>query len=345
LAVIVPCHNEESGLARTVRSILACDDPVRPSDIIVAACNCTDRTVDIARTLGCTLIERIDPERRGKGYGLDNAFRVLAAGKHNAYLVVDADTVVGRNFLNEFRRLFAAGADAGQCVLRVANPATNVRTRLLNIAFLAITFLRPLARKRLGISCGLFGNGFGLSAATVQAVPYQCYSIAEDLEYHVALVRAGKFVDFLEDTSVFAEMCTTGEAARPQRERWEGGRFRVLIDGFPGLLDDICRGRARALEPLLDLVLLPLAYHVTLLLTLALIASGPSFAYAMSGLLLVIVHVMAAMVLGNLKSDDWWALAALPLYVGWKFVNLGGVLKSIRRTTPWRRTSRSHQPP
>src|SRR5690348_5765608 len=115
-------HNEERVLARTIASILSCDDPVAPADVVVMACNCTDRTVAIAKELGCTVFERIDPARRGKGYGLDHAFRRLAASGYSAYLIVDADTVVASNFLTAFRRLFARGADGGQCILAVANP-------------------------------------------------------------------------------------------------------------------------------------------------------------------------------------------------------------------------------
>ena len=152
-------------MARTIRSILSCDDPVAPADIVVMACNCTDRTTAIAKDLGCTVFERIDPARRGKGYGLDHAFRRLEGSGYSAYLIVDADTVVSRNFLTAFRQLFARGADGGQCILAVANPTVNARTRLMNISFLSMTFLRPLARQRLGLSVGLHGNGFGLSAA------------------------------------------------------------------------------------------------------------------------------------------------------------------------------------
>jgi cellulose synthase/poly-beta-1,6-N-acetylglucosamine synthase-like glycosyltransferase len=344
LAVIVPVHNEERVLARTIASILSCDDPVAPGDIVVMACNCTDRTVAIAKELGCTVFERIDPARRGKGYGLDHAFRRLAASGYSAYLIVDADTVVASNFLTAFRRLFARGADGGQCILAVANPTVNARTRLMNISFLSMTFLRPLARQRLGLSVGLHGNGFGLSAATVRDVPYECFSITEDLEYHTALVRAGKRVMFLGETSVSTEMCITGAEARSQRERWEGGRLRMIVENVPRLSGDLCRGRIAALEPLLELLLLPLGYHASLLLLLCLIARGPLLVYAILALGILAAHVALAMVKGGAQRDDWLALAQAPAYVLWKFRNLPGILKAARKTTIWQRTARTdHQ--
>jgi cellulose synthase/poly-beta-1,6-N-acetylglucosamine synthase-like glycosyltransferase len=341
LAVMVPVHNEERVVARTIRSILSCDDPVPVGDIVVMACNCTDRTVEIAKELGCTVLERIDPSRRGKGYGLDHAFRHLEGSGYSAYLIVDADTLVARNFLDAFRQLFARGADGGQCILAVANPTVNARTRLMNISFLSMTFLRPLARQWLGLSVGLHGNGFGLSADTVREVPYQCFSIAEDLEYHTALVRAGKRVVFVGETSVSTEMCLTGAEAKSQRERWEGGRFRMMVENVPRLVGDLCHGRISALEPLLELLLLPLGYHASLLVLLCLIARGPLLVYAIIALSILAAHVALAMVKGGAKSDDWLALAQAPAYVLWKLRNLPGILKAARKTTMWQRTART----
>src|SRR5579864_3306983 len=78
LCVIIPVYNEEIAVAQTIRSILACDNALPPTDLIVMACNSTDRSAEIARGFGCTVLERLDPTRRGKGYGLDYAFRHLA---------------------------------------------------------------------------------------------------------------------------------------------------------------------------------------------------------------------------------------------------------------------------
>ena len=343
LAVIIPAYNEELGLPATLRSLRACDDPPASSDVVVVADNCADRTADVARSFGCSVLERIDPARRGKGYALNHAFHHLAQRGYAAYLIVDADTVVERNFLNEFRALFARGAAAGQCVDKVADPGANIHTRLMNIAFLAFNFLRPLARHRLGLSAGIFGNGFGLSSHTVAEIPYDCVSLTEDLEYHVKLVRAGKIVEFLPGTSVSAKMSTTASGAKLQRERWEGGRFRIMTEQAPRLaLNVFVRGRLRLLEPLLDLLLLPLAYHLVLLALLLILATGPLLLYACVAFLLVMVHVGQAMVIGQADASDWKALAAAPIYVIRKFVNLGGILKSARKTTSWRRTPRSN---
>ena len=342
LAVIVPVYNEERGLAVTIRSLLSCDDPLPAAHIVVMACNTTDNSTAVAGELGCTVIERIDPTRRGKGYGLDYAFRELEGQGYDAYIVVDADTTVEHNFLNAFRVLIAHGAEAGQCILRVANPAASTRTRLLNIAFLAFTFLRPFARHRLGLSAGLFGNGFALRADTVKRIPYHCFSIAEDLEYHTRLIQSGVRVEFVGDTSVSTDMLTTQAGAKSQRERWEGGRLRIMLGRAPTLLCEILlRRRWRLVEPLLELLLLPLAYHV-LFLMLILLVSGSILLYAIAGLLLVVAHVIQAMLIGRAEAGDWKALAAVPIYICWKLLHLGGIIRAASKSTPWKRTERGN---
>src|SRR5262245_14011782 len=111
--VVVPAHDEESGVADTVRSILAVDYP-RPSfRVIVVADNCRDRTAAVAEAAGAQVLVREDPKRRGKGYALRFGFdHVLAKGEAEAVAVVDADTVVSPNLLRAFAARFAAGGSA-----------------------------------------------------------------------------------------------------------------------------------------------------------------------------------------------------------------------------------------
>ena len=341
LAVVTPAHNEEQGLPVTIDSLLACDNPLPAGDLFVIADNCDDNTAEVARELGCSVLERQDKTQRGKGYALNFAFNELLQKDYDAFVIVDADTRVQSNFLDSFRQLFAAGGDAGQCAYLVGNAEVSFRARLMHIAFLAFNYLRPLSRHNLGLSAGILGNGFALSRTCLREIPYDSFSIVEDLEYHTRLVRAGKRVRFLAHTTVWSDMPATGEEAQSQRERWEGGRFRVILDHAPRLFGDILRhGRLRLVEPLLELLLLPLTYHVLLLLILIFISTGWLTVYAVGALLLIFLHVVVAMLRGRASLDDWKALASAPFYMLWKLVNLGSILKAAGKGTDWKRTSR-----
>lgn len=341
LAVVIPAHNEATVIARCVRSLHACMRPQAAVTVVVVADNCTDDTAARAAQAGARVLIRHDSQRRGKGYALDHAFRVLIAEGHEAVLVVDADTTVAANFLLECTHAFETGAEAIQCRYKVANPDASVRTRLMRIALLAFNELRPVGRSGWGLSAGLLGNGFGLSRATLLAVPYEATSVVEDLEYHLRLVEAGCSVRFVGTTTVYGEMPAQGRGVRTQRARWEGGRFRMLRERVPGLARGWWRGERRLLEPLLDLLLLPLAYHVSLLALAALTPSWVVRGYAAFGLLLVVGHIGAALLIGGLSRKDWAALAAAPGYIAWKWLMVPTVLTAARRSTAWVRTERT----
>ena len=250
LAIVVPAHDEAAAIVRCVRSIAAC---VRPdsleTQIVVVADNCTDATADLARGAGARVIERSDSEHRGKGFALKFAFRILLSEGFDAVLVIDADSVVDSNFLVETVRLFRAGADGVQVRYLVLNPEASLRTRLMSVAFMAFNVLRARGRERMGLSVGIFGNGFGLSKATLEAVPYDSHSLVEDLDYHLQLVKAGRKVVFADGTRVRAEMPSGGRGASTQRARWEGGRLRTAIENLPRLLAGVIMGKFACSNP------------------------------------------------------------------------------------------------
>ena len=341
LAVVIPAHDEAATIVRCVRSVAECSVPDSlETQIVVVADNCVDATADLARSSGARVLRRSDPGRRGKGFAMKIAFETLLSEDFDAVLVIDADSVVDSNFLLESVRLFRAGADGVQARYVVLNSDASPRARLMNVAFMAFNVLRARGRGRLGLSAGISGNGFGLSRSTLEAVPYDTCSLVEDLDYHLRLVEAGRRILFADRTCVRGEMPTSGRAVSTQRARWEGGRLRTAIDNLPRLLAGAVSGHPRLIEPALELLLLPLAYHVSLLV---LIALGPfSFGrvYAFFGLLLVVLHVAAGIVVGGGDRGDFAALLSAPFYVVWKLAGLPKTLQSARRGAPWIRTER-----
>jgi cellulose synthase/poly-beta-1,6-N-acetylglucosamine synthase-like glycosyltransferase len=336
LAVVVPAHNEVNGIGACVRSLLAC----RPDALVVVADNCSDSTATVAAAAGARVLTRFDEVRRGKGYALDFAFQTLLPEGYDCFLVVDADTIAAPNLVSEFRSWFAAGADAVQCRYVVRNAADSIRTRLMNAALLAFNVLRPRGRANLSLSAGILGNGFAVSRRVLEAVPYSAVSVVEDLEYHIRLVRAGYRVRFADATAVHGEMPVGGKGVKSQRSRWEGGRLRMAREFVPALMGDVLRGRLRLFEPLLDLTLLPLAYHVVLTLIALVAPAGMVRDYGILALGFIAAHVLTGIAVGGGGLRDVTALAVAPFYVGWKLAMLPLVWRASRRNAEWVRTER-----
>jgi cellulose synthase/poly-beta-1,6-N-acetylglucosamine synthase-like glycosyltransferase len=227
-----------------------------------------------------------------------------------------------------------------QCRYTTLNADSSLRTRLMNLALMAFNALRPRGRSALGLSAGILGNGFALAASTLRRVPYGAESVVEDLEYHLLLVRAGLRVRFTDAAWVKADMPTGGGGSRTQRARWEGGRLLMLRQHVPALLRGVIAGRWRLLEPALDLLLLPLAYHVLLLAITAALPVGFARVYGLMGLGLVALHVLVAIRVGGGSARDLLVLAAAPAYILWKLTVLRLIRRSAARDAAWVRTHR-----
>ena len=340
IALIVPAHNEERGIARTVASVLAETAQDGDSAIIVVADNCDDATAAAAQAAGARVLQRDQPLRRGKGYALDYAFRTLMPEPFEFFVVIDADSTLDPGFLAALRSQFGAGAQAVQSRYTVLNADANWRTRLMELSLCAFNVLRPRGRDALGTSAGLLGNGFGLRRDVLEQLPYCAGSVVEDLEYHLVLVWHGVRVRFADAAVVRADMPVKGRAAATQRARWEGGRWRMLAEHGPSLARDLVRGRLGAFEPLFDLLLPPLSWHVLLLLALLVQPTHWGRVLGVAGLLVTVLHIGAAARLGKLAPKHLLVLLWVPFYVLWKICLFPAIVVGSGRRQTWVRTAR-----
>jgi cellulose synthase/poly-beta-1,6-N-acetylglucosamine synthase-like glycosyltransferase len=342
LAIVVPAHNEESGIARTLHNLLKLAGADGASQVVVVADNCNDETAQIARGCGARVLVRRNEELRGKGYALHHAFSILQKEDFAAFVVVDADSKAAPDFISALRQHFARGALAVQTRYTVLNAGASAGTRLAELALLAFNVLRPRARHTLGLSAGILGNGFALRREVLERVPYTAASVVEDLEYHLQLIKAGIRVHFADDTAIRGDMPTAKRGTATQRARWEGGRLRMLWDHGPTMLADVFKGQFKMLEPLADLLLPPLAYHVLLLLLLCWVPLLAGKLLGMVGLLVVGLHVLAAARIGEISLKQLtYVLMRVPLYLVWKIQMVSASLRTARRGSAWVRTERN----
>jgi len=341
IAIIVPAHDEAEGIGRTVDNLLAIARQDGQAEVCVIADNCSDATAEVARAHGARVLERFNPGRRGKGYALDFAFCTLAEEDFLAYVVIDADTLAEANLLQVLRGHFGQGALAVQSRYTVLNADQSPRTRLSELALCAFNCLRPRGRHALGWSAGIFGNGFALHRSVLERVPYTATSVVEDLEYHLRLIDAGIRVHFADETIVRGDMPVAAAGQKTQRARWEGGRIRMLLDHGPDLLRRLLGGQWRFCEPLLDLLLLPLAYHTVLLLSLLALPWQPARIIGLAGLAILALHVLIAARVGGISFGRLLAtLLSVPQYVFWKLAMLRATTRAAKASTHWVRTQR-----
>ena len=352
IAIVVPSHNEELNIATTVASLLAVDYPETHRKIWVLADNCTDDTAMHAVAAGAKIIERHNHERRGKGHALSDTFpKLLADETVDGIVVVDADTTVSRNLLWEVSDRLQAGAPAVQARYGVANPECSWRTRLLHIALSAFHDVRSLGRERLGLSCGLRGNGMGFSRAALEAVPHRSEAIVEDAEYGIRLGMAGLRVVYIHDAYVLGDMPADERSSRIQRGRWEGGRVALRRMYAQPLRRSTVAHRVSkrgwiTADLLVDLIVPPLGQLFTVLAaifgTSLVVGIGADHVLSASwisgtGLAGTVFYVFCGWARSHTGLSGLRDLAFAPGYIAWKLIgNRGG----SKPPTEWIRTPR-----
>jgi len=350
-SIVVPAHDEATGIVRTVQSLLALDYPPELCRVVVVADNCTDATATLARGAGAMVLERNDTTRRGKGYALMFAYdAVIRDAWADAIVVVDADTIVSTNLLTAAGARLANGEECAQAEYGVRNADESWRTRLMSLAFTLHHTLRSLGRERLMLSCGLRGNGMAFRTALLKRIPHQSTALAEDVEYGLALGLAGVRVAYLHEATVLGEMPATEAASRTQRDRWERGRRELTRQwSKPLLRAALARNGTLARDLLADLWVPPLVSFSTFVTTgcsLSVLLWTLGWADALAPLFWAFSFLLLLVYIGRgcaLSPAGWRVIRDVvwvPVYVFWKF---SARLRPARGSA-WVRTARVATP-
>ena len=345
-ALLIPAHDESAVIAGALASVSALDYPPQNRAVFVVADNCTDDTAAIARSASATVYERHAPDERAKGYALRWLLERLRDDHltFDAYVILDADSHLSANFLREMAASLAGGAQVAQAQYRVQNEDGSWLAGLRAVAFALFNHLRPLGRARFGWSAGLKGNGMCFSRAVIERYGWEAYSLAEDAEFHIRLLKAGIRVAYAPAAIVAAEMPVSLQQARSQQARWERGRLELTRlaarELAPGILH---KGGAARLDALVEVALPPLSLLVGLvavcILCAALLASPLTLGLAAAMMLALGLHVLVGAGLARLSMRAYLSLWRAPLYIVWKCWVYTVALVG-RGATGWVRTER-----
>jgi len=353
--VVIPAHNEEANIETTVLSCQAMRYPASQFEVVVLADNCTDGTAARARGARARVVERVDPIKRSKGHAIEYLIDMLVRSGEfdvlDALVIVDADSTVQPNLLEQFSLALDQGMDWMQCYDSVGNTDQSWRTRLMAYGFSLINGVTLAGQNALGFSAGLRGNGMCISTNGLRRVPWQARGLAEDLEYSWTVRIAGERIFFIKDAAVFATMLSEGgKPLANQRRRWEFGRSALRYTMLGPLLRSPHLGWVQKAAAVVELTTQPTIHIICLLLLLSIIdvytipkmityhnyvaLAFICIAHTIATLAIAI-HALSPFLLSLLPWRFALCLGCIPYYVLWKlFVLAQG------RPQGWVRTSR-----
>lgn len=348
LAVVIPAHNEEKLIQRTLSGF--CSNLQDNVEIFVIADNCTDRTVEFCRRYPVTVLERNNDRKIGKGYALEFGVEYLKSMNTPPDVVafIDADSfMIGDHDLSVLSRISRQLNNPFQTgYILLHEDDTDRLARLKSFAWMLRTSVRSKGMRALDLNCMLQGNGMVFPWSVISDVKLGSSHIVEDAKLAVDLARQCVQIDYVPNIAIGSYFEKKSGNVSVQSRRWEGGALEMLVKDWPSIVTEFVKsGNLFLLGPIMELCIPPLSLLFSLIIgtqALALTLGVVENAW----LPLILSNVLFSLFLGaiylawrNSKSElrfsdvVWttrYAFGKIPFYIGLIF----------RRISKWERATR-----
>jgi len=348
-AIIVPAHNEELIIGELIDSVKALNYPADKYELIIIADNCTDNTEKIIRDKGGQCYVRTDSIKKGKPYALEWIFRQIDLNKYDGFNIIDADTIVDKNYLKEMNNKMGSGSTAIQGYFGIMNPDQSWLTRLMVIPGILKFKIRYSCKDKMGLSCPLMGNGMCFSKKIIKNYGWDAFSITENWEYYVKLVLNDYTVSYAEDAIIYSHAVTELSHGETQRKRWFKGRLGVLKEYSRTLLCQGLKNRnIKLLDSLFETALPSYSMLFSWSIILVLVAGSINIfeealdGFLVWGFLLVAVqcfYFLFGLIVARATIKTWIMLVFVPIFLLWKLIVTAKGIFGFRDRA-WEKTER-----
>ena len=235
--MLIPAYKADAVIVRTAQAALAQTYPEGLHRVAVIADRLQPETLAELRKLPLTVIE-VAFENSSKAKALTAAVEELGPDAADAVAILDADNLVGGEFIARLNEVFDAGVEAVQAHRTAKNRDTD--TAVLDAAGEEIN--NSIFRRghvALGFSSALIGSGMAFRYDWFGANIRRCVTAGEDKELEALLLRQRIYIDYLDDVEVLDEKVQGEEAYYNQRRRWIAAQFYALgaaVKNLPGAL-------------------------------------------------------------------------------------------------------------
>ena len=358
VAVLVPAHNEASGIEATLETILP--QLTAQDRLVVIADNCTDKTAVIAkrcceeyidklhsqsevpvlpnsgkapseRPFGVIIVERNDrdSERWGKGYALDYGLRSIEGDPPDVVVMIDADCIVEQGTIERIASVAASSSRPVQATYLMKPPLKNPKPThsISALAFMVKNLVRPRGLAQLGLPCLLTGSGMAFPWSVIASAPLASGNIVEDMQLGIDLAIAGHPPVFYQDAEVSAFFSEKPKDDEPGKQRWIHGYLMTLLTQSPRLLKSAVQQRRFDLLALaLELCVVPLSLLVMIWVVVmggALVAGTKGASWIPAIVLaiegfLIFISVIGAWAKFGRSYLSLLTLLAVPFFILWK---------------------------
>ena len=224
VAVVVPAYNEEVGIERTVRSVLASDYP--DVEVLVVDDGSTDATASIAERMTSDRVRLVRQNNAGKAAALNTGVRL---SRSEIVVMVDGDTLFEAETIRSLVLPFAdqrVGAVAGNT--KVGNRG-GLLGRWQHIEYVVGFNLDRRMYEVLQCTPTVPGAiGAFRRDALDEVDGVSGDTLAEDTDLTLAIGRTGRRVVYAENARAWTEAPSTLSGLWRQRYRWSYGTMQAV---------------------------------------------------------------------------------------------------------------------
>lgn len=246
VSILVPAHNEEKVIGRTVKSLLLLNYPKDKMELIVINDNSSDNTrkllQEIKEDYGEYNFTVINTNDKTGGKGKSNALNIGFATSKGEYIAVyDADNTPERNALrylvNTIHKDESLGAVIGK--FRTRNKGRNLLTKFINIETLSFQWMAQAGRWQLLNLCTIPGTNFIVRRSIIEELSgWDIKAIAEDTEISFRIYKMGYKIKFMPKAVTWEQEPENLKVWFKQRTRWAKGNIYVLLKYIRGIFNN-----------------------------------------------------------------------------------------------------------
>lgn len=280
--VLISAKDEENVIPRLINSIRSADYPQDKLNIIIIAHNCSDKTAEIARSLGAEVIEYNNPNARTLGSAYHYAFKHIDIKKYDGFFVLNADNIVDKKFFEKLNDAFVylGKKETITSFRHTLNIKDGAMPAMYSYYFATSCTLGYAGRENFNVSSRITGCGFLLPTRMVEN-GWNYLGITEDIEYSGNTILAGNTIHYCDEAIFYDEQPRDVKTMWFQRLRWAKGQYIGCKTFFPKLLKALfSKEKKNKMSLFVNLVFhsfLPLTMFFSFVLQYALLCLSPLF--------------------------------------------------------------------
>ncbi|MBC2726901.1 glycosyltransferase [Desulfosporosinus sp.] len=234
VSVLIPAHNEERVIGRTVEALARLDYPKECIEIIVINDSSTDGTGNVLaekqKLYPFLKVVTINPPLGAKGKS--NALNQGFLASYGEYVVIyDADNTPERRAVRRLVEAIVNDPSIGAVVgkFRTRNRDVNMLTRFINIETLNFQWIVQAGRCSLFGLTTITGTNFLIRRSILEKIGgWNINALTEDTELTVRVYDQGYHITWIPDSVTWEQEPEKWGVWIKQRTRWARGNLWVI---------------------------------------------------------------------------------------------------------------------